>query len=271
MRWINRIARTVLGIAVATFIGIYAVAGQKPAPGWRLAVLIAGGMAILCLLLSEPALVARRRTIHIGSSSEGGARIWREAAEKPLFARQRVERKAADKEIEVGRRAIRVGADVLAAYRRARAAVSAVEAELGNPSPWDDKAGWQATQEAYQGALNDIKVDVGAAWSEVLADLDSLSVKPQFARDVSVNYTGLDSEATDVQAAGRVLLRKHGIDPDASEQQPRISVLRHMGKLLDGDRNRAPLAGKSSGEARQDRQIGMESDPPESTDPQGEE
>jgi hypothetical protein len=68
-------------------------------------------------------------------------------------------------------------------------------------------------QAQYQQALHEIKVNVGAAWAEILHDLEEIGERPERAHEISVNFTGLDSDAMEVQAAGRKILRKHDIDP----------------------------------------------------------
>ena len=71
-------------------------------------------------------------------------------------------------------------------------------------------------QAEYQKGLNQLKATVGAAWHEVLFDLDQCRVLPDPVSyyELSVNYTGHDGQVLQVQALGRHLMRKHGIEPD---------------------------------------------------------
>jgi hypothetical protein len=68
-------------------------------------------------------------------------------------------------------------------------------------------------QARYQEALHEIKTDVGAAWAEILHSLDELGERPSRTHEISVNFTGLDGEAIEVQAVGRNLLRRNGVVP----------------------------------------------------------
>lgn len=58
--------------------------------------------------------------------------------------------------------------------------------------------------------------EVGAEWHQVLVDLEAVDALPGESRnhfEISVNYTGLDTFAIEIEAAGQDLLRKHGVDP----------------------------------------------------------
>src|SRR5450755_4141301 len=83
MRWLNRLAKAVLSVAIAAYVGIHAVALAHPAPGWNIGIFVAGGVAIILLLVSESALRDRRPTLRTGRR-EGRAGVWIEPAAKPI-------------------------------------------------------------------------------------------------------------------------------------------------------------------------------------------
>ena len=103
MRWFNRVARTLLGLDAGAYIGIHAVARAHPAPGWNVGLLVVGGALIVCLLVTEPALRARRPTLHLGRLPDArGISIWPEPPAISAFAkrRERAERKAITERLE---------------------------------------------------------------------------------------------------------------------------------------------------------------------------
>ena len=125
----------------------------------------------------------------------------------PPPPRQLTQDEQREAEIELGHRAISVGTDTLTAYGEARVSLDTNHTH---------------TPQEYQAALQSIKDKIGGAWQELVTDLQAfgllhrgLSDPP---REISVNYNGLDSQATTAQAIGRALLRKHGVNPDAPLQ-----------------------------------------------------
>jgi hypothetical protein len=86
---------------------------------------------------------------------------------------------------------------------------------LGVSSPWDDPEGHARYLSAYAEELDKLKAKIDGEWSEILADLDKEGVlpRPPDSYKPSVNFTGLDRRATDIQALGRQLIRKHGKEP----------------------------------------------------------
>jgi hypothetical protein len=64
----------------------------------------------------------------------------------------------------------------------------------------------------YRQELVKIKDTLGDTWPEVVRALDEANLLPNQSAlySLSVNFTALDSRAIEVQAAGRVLLRRHG-------------------------------------------------------------
>ena len=150
-------------------------------------------------LATADAVVRRRPTLHAGHRS-GAPSIWVEPAEQPLFHRRSIRKR----EVEVGRRAVEVSAQVLEAVAKAQADMSVV--------PHDS----ESYMARYQAGLNQMKADIGGAWHEVLIDLEQLGALPDIREryEITVNYTGLDSEALTIQAIGRRLMRQHGVEPD---------------------------------------------------------
>ncbi len=178
---------------------------------WLVLTWIVLGMCVALVLLAETTLRERRPTLHMGPRNGGhGVLIWYEPAERPLFAGRHARADAKRREVELGQRAIRVGGDVLRAYNHARASVPELAPQAGEST----NEQLPAYLAAYQTALNELKQTVGAAWSEVLQALkatgafDGHRFPPE---PVSVNFTGLDSDAVEVQAVGPGLLRKQGV------------------------------------------------------------
>lgn len=164
---------------------------------WLVLTWAALAVCLVLWALTESELRERRPTLRIGRR-DGLRGVWVQPPFKPIFVGRRERKRASAREVEVARRAIGVGDEVLAAYRDASAAI--------DPVNWD-----LAT---YQAELQALRTKVGAQWQEVLADLRAIGVDTGRAEVISVNFTGLDVEATQVQALGRQLLRKHGINPD---------------------------------------------------------
>src|SRR6266550_3745754 len=157
---LNIFGRWALGVAFATYIGIYSIAGQQPRRSWLDDVLIAVMAAGLVLLVAtSEAITAHRPTFHVGVRS-GLRGLWIEPAAKPIRSAERV---AAKREVKLGRRAIEVGAKVLKAYGDARRVVDPLAA-----NPWGDPANYANYQTTYTQELNTLKSKVGGAWEEVL-------------------------------------------------------------------------------------------------------
>lgn len=111
------------------------------------------------------------------------------------------------KEVEIGWRAIEVSQRVLAAVAVAKGKMA------GYPL---DRENWDAYHVTYQQTLHELQAKVGAEWHQVLKELEAVNALPGESRnhfEISVNYTGLDTWAIEIEAAGRDLLRKHGVDP----------------------------------------------------------
>lgn len=179
---------------------------------WFLVVVVPAGAIVLLVY----ALVLDRRlpTIQVHRQESIKGVIWSvEPPVKPLPGLRWLGRGSQKRwEIDLGRRGLRVGWAALQAYADAQTNRNIEEYD------WNE----------YQGQLQMIKDRVGAAWLETLTDMkehglfENVSFTP---RDISVNYTGLDSQALTMQAIGRQLLRKHGIDPDSEEEQSRMRGL----------------------------------------------
>jgi hypothetical protein len=156
------------------------------------------GLSLLVFLFGDERLRPYRYTAHFVHTDSGVLSISLEPPEKPW-------RKKRKKEIEIGRRAIEVSRRVLAAVAKANQKMAAF--------PLDDE-NWNARQAAYQQTLHELQAEVGAEWRQVLVDLEALSNGAlDYSRnhyEISINYTGLDTFAIEVEAAGRDLLLKNG-------------------------------------------------------------
>lgn len=168
--------------------------------GWRPTVIALWCFSVVLWLLTAPPVVARLPTAHFGKH-DGFTSVWIEPAAKPLWS----ERSRAKREIQLGKRAIAVGKRVLDVYAEAHEVTNQLLIEKG----------FASYQTEYQKQLNKIKAEVGGAWEEVIRELDEAGVLPDSADiySISVNFTGLDRKAMEVQALGRQLMRKHGKEP----------------------------------------------------------
>lgn len=175
---------------------------------WKAVVWILLGLSLLFVFLTVDRIRPFRPTI----SLEQGPRFASLRIEAPekrfLGLRPGGSRR---REIEVGRRAIEVGRQVLVAVYDAQQKTPG-PLSLGNSINERDRE-LEEYQARYQEALHGIKTEVGAAWAEILHSLDELGERPSRAREISVNFTGLDSDAIEVQAVGRKLLRRNGVVP----------------------------------------------------------
>lgn len=174
--------------------------------GWRPVVAaVLCFSAVLWVLTAEP-VVLRLPSVHAGRR-DGFWSVWLEPAAKPLRSAQKAETK---RQVRLGRRAIKVGAEVLQAYGEARQATESLAV-----SPWDDPDGHARYLSTYAQELNKLKARIGGKWSELLADLDEEGVLPHPPNHYKprTNFTGLDTSAIEVQALGRQLMRKHGKEP----------------------------------------------------------
>jgi hypothetical protein len=175
--------------------------------GWRPMVIVLLCISTIVVLVTAEPVAARLPGIHTGRH-DGFRSVWITPPAKPLRSPEKL---AAKREIALGERAINVGADALNIYAEARAAVD----PLSHASPWDDPEGWARYDVGYQQQLQRIKKTIGGAWDEVVRDLHEsgeLPHPPSYYA-ISVNFTGLDSRATELQAVGRRLMRKHGKQP----------------------------------------------------------
>lgn len=111
------------------------------------------------------------------------------------------------KEVLLGRRAMRIGAemqkvhsDLMHFYRIA---------SMNRPPAEADRHYWSA--------VRSMRFRMGAKWDRLVADLAAHElIDAGYYRPVSdcANITGLDSDGEAIEAIGRDLLRRRGIDPD---------------------------------------------------------
>lgn len=100
-----------------------------------------------------------------------------------------------------------------------------------------------------QRALAQLKSDIGPQWHEILTDLRHCGLGPEmrYVEDITVNFTGLDTQANTVQALGRKLLRRHGVDPDRkpppSEPSARMAERSTRGSVEEEWKVRADVRG----------------------------
>jgi hypothetical protein len=178
---------------------------------WKVAVWTLLGLSLLFVFLTTERIRPYRPTAWIDRGPRF-ASVRFEAPEKRLpMLRPGGNKK---REIEIGHRAIKVGSKVLEAVGRAQQKTHGLPGRTQGPEEWEREI--EQYQATYQEALHEIKTNVGAAWAEILHELDELGERPQYALEISVNFTGLDEEAMKVQAVGRKLLRRHGIEPPGS-------------------------------------------------------